>query len=229
MQCLIVDDDKITRAEIGHFVKKSVFLKLVASCSSAMEAFNIIASNQIDLLFLDVMMPGMSGLELMNALKDSKPQVILMTMEKKYALDAFNYDVTDFLVKPVSEERFLQAAAKAKKLHDNSGKELNLHQQIFIKVNTNLVKLNAHDILYIEALENYVSIYTATGKHTIRSTMKSITDKLSPHDFVRVHHGYVVRIDKISGIEGSTIIINKNFIPLSRSYKDELMSRLNLL
>lgn len=229
MQCLIVDDDKISRKEIEHFVKKSVFLKLVAKCSSAGEAFNIIQSNHIDLLFLDVMMPGMSGLELMNSLKDPKPQVILMTMEKEYAVDAFNYDVTDFLVKPVSEARFLQAVAKAKNLHDHNGKESNQQEHIFIKVNLNLVKLNAHDILYIEALENYVSICTAAGKHTIRSTMKSITDKLSPRDFVRVHHGYVVRIDKISGIEGSTIIINKNFIPFSRRYRDDLMSRLNLL
>src|ERR1044071_6698018 len=173
MHCIIVDDDKISRAEIEQFVKKSVLLKLVATCSNAVEAFNIIESDHIDLLFLDVMMPDMNGLELMNALKDHKPQIILMTMEKNYAVDAFNYNVTDFLVKPVSEARFLQAVAKAKNVHDSSRQESNHQEQIFIKVNSNLVKLNAHDILYIEALENYVSIYTTTGKHTIRSTMKS--------------------------------------------------------
>ncbi|HLG35088.1 MAG TPA: LytTR family DNA-binding domain-containing protein [Bacteroidia bacterium] len=229
MQCLIVDDDKISRAEIQHFVKKSVLLKLVASCASALEAFNIIESNHIDLLFLDVMMPGMNGLELMKSLKNRKPQVILMTMEKNYAVEAFNYDVTDFLVKPVSEARFLQAVAKAKNLHDQNWKESNPQKQIFIKVNSKLMKIDTHDILYIEALENYVSIYTAASKHTIRSSLKTIMDKLSPKDFVRVHNSYLVRLDKITGIEGSTIIVGKHFVPYSRGYKDELMSRLNLL
>jgi len=231
MNCLIVDDDNISRSEAEQLVKKISSLNLVASCSNALEAFNAIKTKKIELIFLDVMMPGMSGLELIKSLSNDRPQVILMTSEKNYAVEAFNYDVTDFLVKPLSEERFLRAVSKVKNNHQGNGQgkvEANT-DFIFVKVDSVLVKINTADILYIEAVGDYVSIHTTSSRYVVHSTMKSILDKLSLQHFLRVHNSFIVRLDKISSIEDNSIIINKNLIPLSRLRKNELMERLNLL
>ena len=228
MNCLIVDDDKIVRTEVEHMVSKLPFLKLVGSVSKAMEAFNILSTEPIDLVFLDVMMPEMNGLELMKTLHDRKPQVILMTSEKKYAVDGFNFDAVDFIVKPIGEERFLKAVSKAKNNFENK-KTVPKPEYLFIKVDSVLTKINVNDILYIEALADYAAIHTMTAKFIVHSTMKSIMDKLPPDDFLRVHNSYIVRLDKISSIEDNTIIINKKFIPVSRPHREQLMGRLKML
>jgi two-component system, LytTR family, response regulator len=228
MNCLIVDDDKIVRTEVEHMVSKLPFLKLVGSCSKAMEAFNILSTEPIDLVFLDVMMPEMNGLELMKTLHERKPQVILMTSERKYAVDGFNFDAVDFIVKPIGEERFLKAVSKAKNNFE-SKRTVPKAEYLFVKVDSVLTKINVTDILYIEALADYAAIHTMTTKYIVHSTMKSIMDKLPQDDFLRVHNSYIVRLDKISSIEDNTIIINKKFIPVSRPHREQLMSRLKML
>jgi len=228
MNCILIDDDPISRTEIEHLVKRTSSLNLVASCSSAMEGFNLIESQPVDLLFLDVMMPGMTGLDLMKVLPEHKVQVILMTVEKEYAVEAFNYDVVDFLVKPVSEERFLKAVSKARNNHSNSQVRSN-YEYVFVKVNSVLQKINTNDIFYIEAVGDYVAIHTSAQRFVVHSTMKSILDKLSATDFLRVHNSFIVRIDKIASIEDNSIVINKKLIPMSRTRKNELMEKLNLI
>ncbi|MBK5286630.1 MAG: response regulator transcription factor [Bacteroidia bacterium] len=229
MNCLIVDDDNLVRTEVELLVANIPFLNLVESCSNAMTAFNVLAREKIDLIFLDVMMPEMSGLDFMKSLHERKPQIILMTSEKKYAVDGFNFDVTDFLVKPIDEARFLKAVSKARSNFENKSTSITKPMYLFAKVDSVLVKINVNDILYIEALADYASVHTASAKHVVHSTMKSIMEKLPADDFLRVHNSYIVRLDKISTIEVGTVIIKKNLIPVSRSHKDELMNRLKLL
>ena len=229
MNCLIVDDDDITRMEVEKLVAKTPFLNLIKSCSAAMEAFNVISQESIDLIFLDVMMPEMTGLELMKSLYKERPHVILMTLNKEFALEAFDYDVTDFLVKPISEDRFFKAVAKAKRIFDNENKNSISKPFIFAKVDTLLVKINTKDILYIEATGNYISVYTDKDRFVIYNSMKTMMEKLPEKDFVRVHLSFIVRIDKISQVDGNHIVINRKLIPISRKYKDELNEKLNLI
>lgn len=226
MRCLIIDDDKISRTEIEHYVKKSTLLKLTGMCTDATAAFNIIKTKAVDLLILDVMMPGMSGLELMKCLGDRKPQVILMTNEKKYALDAFNYDVTDFLVKPVSEDRFLRAVAKAKRIYDYEHEENEHEDYLFVRKAAALINVNTSDILYIEALGNFVNIHTENENLVIYGSLKSMIDKLSEKYFARVHQSYIVRLDKIKKIEFDNLIVDKNIIPVGRTYRKQLFKLL---
>ncbi len=227
MNCIIVDDDDITRMEVERLVNKTPFLKLVSRCSGAMEAYNIISEQHVDLIFLDVMMPEMSGLDLMKSFYKEHPQVILMTLNKDFALEAFDYNVTDFLMKPISEERFLKAITKAKRVYDNENKNGEPKSYIFAKVDNLLVRINTKDILYIEATGNYISVYTEKDRFVIYTTMKSILKKLSEKEFVRVHLSFIVRIDKISKVDGTTIIIDRKLIPVSRTYKEELNEKID--
>jgi DNA-binding LytR/AlgR family response regulator len=229
MNCIIVDDDDIIRIEVEQLVKQTPFLNLSGSFSSPKEGLDFSTSHNPDIIFLDIMMPEMSGLEFIQFLQKQSPQIILMTAEKDYAVEAFNYNVTDFLVKPISHERFIKAVAKAKNIFDHSGNGSVTSKFIFAKVNSELIKINTDEILYIEAVGNYISIHTSSARHIVHTTMKSILEKISEKDFIRVHQSYIVRVDKIAHIEGNSIIIDKKLIPLSRSYKEELMSRLNLI
>jgi DNA-binding LytR/AlgR family response regulator len=229
MNCIIVDDDDITRIEIEQFVKQTPYLVLLGSFSSAKEALDFSSANKPDLIFLDILMPEMTGLDFIQYLQQQRPQIILMSVAKDYAVEAFNYNVTDFLVKPVSLERFIQAVAKAKANIEHSKPESPAAKFIFAKVNSELIKINTEDILYIEAVGNYISIHIPTERFVVHTTMKSVLEKLSDKDFIRVHQSFIVRVDKILHIEGNTLSVGKSLIPLSRSFKDDLMSRLNLI
>jgi DNA-binding LytR/AlgR family response regulator len=229
MNCIIVDDDDVTRIEIEQFVKQTPYLDLSGSFVSAKEGLDFSIANKPDLIFLDVLMPEMTGLDFIQFLQEQRPQIILMTVEKDYAVEAFNYNVTDFLVKPISLERFIQSVAKAKTNIEHLKQESAPNKFIFAKVNSELIKINTEDILYIEAVGNYISIHTATERFVVHTTMKSVLEKISDKDFLRVHQSFIVRVDKILHIEGNTLSVGKALIPVSRSFKDDLMSRLNLI
>ncbi len=229
MNCLIVDDDNITRMEVEQMVKKTPFLSVGGTAANAVEALNFISASKADLVFLDVMMPGISGLELIECLNAHKPQIILMTSEKKYAADAFNYDVTDFLAKPISEERFLKAVLKAKKNLENSKSRQVNRDHIFAKVKSQLVKITADHILYIESKGDKSYIHADDSVYEVHSTLKSLQEKLPEGDFMRIHNSYIINLDKISSIEGSSLIIGKHIIPVSNTHSKALMERLNTL
>jgi DNA-binding LytR/AlgR family response regulator len=205
-------------------------LDLVGSCGNALEAAELLLTKNVDLIFLDVLMPGMTGLDFVKTLAASKPEIVMITSNKDFAVEAFEYDVTDFLVKPVSYERFLKAVSKAKKNFDKKGVSVNtIDDHIFIKVASRFVKLQLKNILFIEALADYVTIHTSTEKFTIHSTMKGIENALPAFDFLRVHNSFIVRLDKIASIKDNTVFINKSTIPVSRNKIKALIQRLKLI
>jgi DNA-binding LytR/AlgR family response regulator len=230
MNVLIVEDDEITRLDFEHKVAQVPFLELVGSCSSGMEAAGIVMKQQVDLVILDVMLPDMDGLQFISTLNAQRPQIILVSSNQKFAVDAFEYDVTDFLTKPVSNERFFKAISKAKKIYE-AGSGLTSHddENIFIKVNLKMVRIDTKDIMFVEALSDYVNLNTSKGKYTIHSTMKALEEALPSKHFFRVHNSFIIRLDKIASIEDSCLIINETLIPISRSKMKSLLQRLKFL
>lgn len=228
MRCLIVDDDEISRELIAEHIGNTDGLELVKSCKSGIEACNFLSKNNVDVIFLDVEMPKMSGLDLLKSL-DHKPNVILITGKEKYAVEAFEQEVADYLVKPVQYPRFLKAINKLKGKQKPSVIESFQTDSLFIKVDSELVNLSNKEILWIEALGDYVNIITSVKKYVVLSTMKNIEEKLPPKDFIRVHRSYFVRIDKIKKLSEDIILVENKLIPVSKSYKKDLLDRLNLL
>jgi len=230
MRCIVVDDDELSRSVIEDLINETDSLELIQSCSDAMEAFKVIKEEHIDLVFLDIEMPKMDGLEMMRTLSPL-PQVILVTAHEKYAVESYEYDITDFLHKPISLARFMKAVDKAyNKFEQNRADITSQDKTIFIKADSRLVQLNTEDILFVEALGNYMRIFTKNEqKYTILSTMKDIVSKLSSEEFVRVHRSFIVRLDKIESIEDNYIVIQKKQINIGKAYKDDLNQKLNLL
>lgn len=229
MNCLIVDDDELSRSVLEDLIQDTDGYSLVASCDSGVAAFKVLQEEPIDLLFLDIEMPKMDGMELMKSL-NPRPQVIFITSHPEYAAESYEYDVTDFIQKPLSHARFLKAISKAEKRFKVERANISSEgDSIFIKADSRLVRMNLKDIQYIEALGNYMKIYTTDGRYTILSTMKEIAEKLSGNDFVRVHRSYIVRVDQIESIEDQYIKIGEKHISIGKAYKEDLSARLNML
>jgi len=227
MKCIIVDDDQIQRELLKAYISELDNLVLTGSFENAQLALQALQDEDIDLLFLDVEMPRMSGLDLLKSLSH-KPQIILVTSYEKYALDAFDFDVTDFLVKPIDFARFVKAVNKASERMKRSI-PTNEDYDMFVKDGTQLIKINTGDIIFITALSDYVKIATPQREFAILYTMKNILDKLPRNKFCRVHRSYIIRLDKIDKIEDHIIEIGDALIPISKSYRDDLYRKLNLL
>jgi len=235
MNCIIIDDDPLSRKVLEEYTQKTDFLKLVYSFSNAIEAINTFKNDkEIHLIFLDIEMPEMTGIEFLNSLKTS-PQIIIASSQEKYALEAFEYDVTDYLLKPVGYARFFQAVEKARNrmLKTELVTKQTSNKEFFVKRNNTLIRLYYDNMLFIEALENYVVINTFDDKYTIHITMKLLEDKLSDPNFVRIHRSYIINTDKIHLIEENSIVIKTNsgnkIIPIGKTYKDELMRKIRKL
>lgn len=230
MNCIIVDDDTLVRLDLENKISQISFLNLIGSCSSAAEATHYIMSQQVDLMILDVMMPEMNGLQLMKALEAERPQVILVSSSKEFAAEAFDFDVTDFLVKPISNERFFRAMSRSRRLHEGrTGISSYDDHHVFIKVNTRLVKIDIRDILFVEAMADYVTVNTLKNKYTLHSTMKGMENALPKEYFFRAHNSYIIRLDRISEIDDNCIVLGQKLIPVSRSKVNGLMQKLKLL
>jgi DNA-binding LytR/AlgR family response regulator len=231
MNCIIIDDDLMSRKIIEEFIARTDQLNLIASYDNAMDAINAFnADSDIDMIFLDIEMPEMSGIDFLESLQNP-PQIIIISSKEKYALQAFNYDVTDYLLKPIVYSRFFKAINKANVRFKN--KVDSKEDEIFIKKNSALVRLKYEDILWVEALENYVIFSTFNERFTIHFTMKAIEQKLPTNRFSRVHRSFIVNVSRISVIEDNAIIIkthdgNKS-IPIGKSYKDKLLRDINLI
>ncbi|MBN1116776.1 MAG: response regulator transcription factor [Bacteroidales bacterium] len=231
MNCIIIDDDQMSRRVLEEFIGRTEQLHLLNSYENAVEAINAFNTGEdIDLIFLDIEMPEMSGIDFLETLQNP-PQIIIVSSKEKYALDAFNYDVTDYLLKPVAYSRFFKAINKANVRF--KGKVDTKDGEIFIKKNSALVRLHYEEILWIEALENYVIFTTFNEKYTIHFTMKAIEQKLPSNMFTRVHRSFIVNTRSINVIEDNSIIIptkeGKKTIPIGKSYKDKLMGDINLM
>ncbi|MEW6468793.1 MAG: LytTR family DNA-binding domain-containing protein [Bacteroidota bacterium] len=230
MNCIIVDDDEISRSALRHLVEEVEDLNLVKVCASASEAIDTLKKNKIDLVFLDIEMPEMSGIELIKSL-ETRPLIILTTSHKEYALDAFEYNVVDYLIKPLLLPRFLKAVDKAREFYDSAKDKITSTEKdyFFIKHGSVLTKVMLKDILWIEALGDYITINTANKKFVLHLTLKAIESKLPPDKFVRVHRSYIAAVDNITSVEDTTISINNKLIPVGALYKDNFIKRLNLL
>jgi len=235
MNCVVIDDDKLSRKVVESYIERTDFLTLIASYTSAIEAINEIKKNDpIDLIFLDVEMPEMSGMEFLNSL-NTTPEVIIISSKEQYALEAFEYDVSDYLLKPISYSRFFKAVNKVNSRTGIKGTQIinKENNEIFIKSNSSLVRLNYDDILWVEALENYVVVNTFTDKYTIHFTMKAIEDKMPSNRFSRIHRSYVVNLKKIEMIEDNSVVLSTDggfkSIPIGKSYREKLMGDINLM
>ncbi|MBX9851738.1 MAG: LytTR family DNA-binding domain-containing protein [Cytophagaceae bacterium] len=228
MDCLIIDDEEMSRNMVKHFVEKTESLNLIGVCEDAIQAANILKKTKVDILFLDIEMPDMSGYDLLKTLQDP-PEIIMVTAKKEHAAEAFDYNVTDYLVKPVNYSRFFQAVGRA---IDNilNSKERIRPNEIYVRTDQKIVKISMEELLYVEALADYIMLFTSdNNKYIVHSTMKGFQSKLPSDKFVRVHRSYIVNIDKISSIENLFAVINGKYIPIGASYKDDFMSRLNML
>jgi DNA-binding LytR/AlgR family response regulator len=235
MNCIIIEDDPLSMRVVEEFVKRTDFLNLKHEFHDAVEAINTlnVSEEDIDLIFLDIEMPEMSGIEFLNTVKNP-PLVIIISSQEKYALEAFEYEVTDYLLKPVTYSRFYKAVKKAQE--QQKAQEATKQQEsdeIFIKKETALVRLKYNDILWVEAMENYIVINTFKQKFTIHFTMKSIMNQLPSDIFKRVHRSYIVNIKNIDRIEDNYVIIQVDKgtkqIPIGKAYKEKFMKEINLI
>ena len=233
MNCIVVDDDKMTLRVIEEYVGKSDGLNLIGSFTNAIDAINLIKSDKsVDLVFLDIEMPEMTGIDFLNNL-DNPVQVIIISSKEKYALDAFNYDVTDYLLKPITYSRFFKAIDKAVIRYNRDRLDNQKTDEIFIKKGSSLVRIKFDEILWIEALENYVILNTSSDKLTIHFTMKAIEKRLPAKKFIRIHRSFIINTSKISVIQDNSVEIKVHgetiSIPIGKSYKDQLMRDINLM
>ena len=233
MNCIIIDDDATARLIINQLCEYSDRVSVLKEFSSAIDAIKYLNTNDVDLIFLDIHMPTFSGFDFIQTLK-SPPKIILTTSDKNFALQAFEYEcVVDYLVKPITKERFSKSLLKLSHLEENnttvnqdSKKEAKF---IYVSVDRRLVKINIPDIYFVEAKGDYISIKTNTKNYIVHSTLKKIEDKLPDSVFLRIHRSFIINVTQIVDIEDNSVLIQKSVIPISRSKKSELMQRLNLL
>jgi DNA-binding LytR/AlgR family response regulator len=231
MKCIIVDDNKMARMALKQLVSQVQHLELEAECSDATEALEALNATPIDLLLLDIEMPGMSGLDLTRNLGNNRPLIIFTTAKKDYAVEAFELNVVDYLVKPLAFPRFRQAVEKAQETIESNKQEVKVEEQgfVFVKDNGVLKRISIDDILFLEAMGDYVKVHTPQKFHVVHATLKSIEEKLPASKFIRVHRSYIVAINKIDYIQEGTISIGKTTIPVADTHKANLSKRLNLL
>lgn len=234
--CLIVDDEALALRLMEDYVLKVPELEIIGKCNNALSALQILKERSVDILLLDIQMPDLTGLELLSILKN-RPAVILTTAYAEYALEGYRLDVMDYLLKPVSFERFMQAINKAiewtryKKepqtsLPQNNSKFLRDH--LFVKSDYKQVKILFDDILYVEGLKEYVSIYTAGKRVITLETMKQMEVLLPAGEFLRVHKSYIVSMKKVEAVNGNMLEIGKEKIPVGKSYKEMVHQALGL-
>jgi DNA-binding LytR/AlgR family response regulator len=228
MDCLIVDDDEMSRTLVRQLVQQASQLTVVGESKDAMEAVNFLKQQPVDILFLDVNLPDMTGYDLLDTLVD-KPYVIMITGSKEHAIRAFDLGAVDYLVKPITLPRFLQAVKRVEELKAEKALPDNA-TDIFVRSEGRVVRLDLESMLYVEALADYIIIYTADGnKHIVHSTMKGFQDRLPEKRFSRIHRSYIINIRKIDTIENQYVLIQGRSLPIGASYKDSFNSKLNLL
>jgi len=232
MNCIIIDDSKMARTAIKLLISQVDFLNLKKECESSIEGFNYLKTEEVDLVFLDVEMPGMTGVELIKNLHNP-PIIILVTSKKDYAVEAFELNVADYLIKPVTLPRFLVAVERAKELFDNRDQKVEFDDKekdyIFVRSNSVLNRIRLKDILYVQALGDYVNIYISGKRFMVHSTLRSMEERLPPAKFFRLHRSYLISLDHIDIIEEGTAYVEKHAIPIGEQYKKELLKKLNFL
>ena len=226
INCLVVDDEPIARDGMMEYIGQIDYLNPVAQCKSAAEAAGLLQKNKIDLVFIDIQMPKLSGIEFVKALANP-PLIIFTTAYSEYALEGFELDVVDYLLKPISFARFLKSVEKAQSYLHARNKEISITQDFFfIKCNGKIEKIIMADVIYIEAMSNYVIIHTRQKKYITYMTFSGIEEQLPAHLFVRIHKSFLVAIPAIQTIDGNEVITNQVRLPMSKNYRNEVMRRI---
>ncbi len=236
MNCIIIDDEEMARVIITHMISKNTNLNLVQQFSNALQAIKYLNHNNVDLIFLDIHMPDFTGFDFIQTIKNP-PKVILVTSDKNFAIEAFEYDcIVDYLVKPITEERFQKAITKAyaKQLSNPITAEYKIitddnSNEFYVNIDRRLIKIEFHSVSVVEAKGDYIHIKTDVKSYIVHSTLKKIEDKLPKDLFLKVHRSYIINTKKIIDIEDNSVLIGKDIIPVSRTNRPELMKKLNLL
>ncbi|RFZ92772.1 DNA-binding response regulator [Mucilaginibacter conchicola] len=236
IRCLIIDDKPLAIDILADYTRKVPFLELIATTTNPIEGLSIIRDQHIDLVFLDIQMPELTGLQFMK-IAGKQCKVILTTAYSEYALDGFEHDVIDYLLKPIAFDRFYRAAEKAQQVLDNNrinqseeiypADEQKHAEYLFIKAEHRIQKVNLRDILFIEGMQNYIVLHTSQGRVMSLQTMKKIEEQLPEREFVRVHRSYIVALRHINSIERSRITIGGQVIPIGDSYRDGFYARID--
>ncbi len=220
MRCLIIDDEPVARDILRQYISDTPALELAGECESALSALEFLKEHSVDLLFLDVNMPKLSGISFLKSLSNP-PGVILTTAYSEYALEGFELDVVDYLLKPFSFERFLKAINKIM----SKERVVDRDSAIVIKADGKSYRVLTTEILYVESLGDYLTVHTSNQKFTFYKTMKSLAEELPSPEFIRVHKSYLVAISKIDYLEGNLIYINRKEIPIGNAYKEEFLNQ----
>ena len=231
IRCMVVDDEQLARTLLEEYVKKLPQLRLVAVCRNPLEAMEVLQEEEVELMFLDIQMPELTGVEFLKSMR-VKPAVIFTTAYSEYALEGYQLDVIDYLVKPFSFERFVKAVDKAsemirlKKL-DKAGEAAQVKDDfIVVHADHKIYKIRLDDIRYIEGLKEYVSYYTENKRIIALESLKNLEEILPSDRFIRVHRSYIVPVDKIKIMEGNQLEIGGKMIPVGRSYREEVLKRI---
>ena len=226
MNCIAVDDEPLALKLLADNIGKVAYLNLVASCSNAFEAMKALQENQIDLIFIDIQMPGLTGLQYISTL-ENKPLVIFITAYKQYALESYDLSVVDYLVKPVSLERFVRACNRAKELYElkslkNVSPVQTNPEYFFVNSDYSQIKVMFSDITWMEGLRDYVKIYLKNNNKplVIRSSLKSIEEQLPSNKFIRIHKSYLISIESIIAIRKNSVFIKDKELPVGDTYRE---------
>jgi DNA-binding LytR/AlgR family response regulator len=225
IRCIIVDDEPLAREGMELLVKEAGFLELKAVCSNALDANKVLAEQTIDLIFLDIQMPRIRGIDFLKTLVNP-PLVVITTAYPNFALEGFELNVLDYLVKPITTERFLKSANRAREILEYripQDKGMPEDKYFFIKSNSGYEKVLYEEILFVEASQNYCFIYTTRTKLIILTSMRALEEQLPANKFLRVQKSYIVSVDRIQSLSGNEITIDKFKIPISKAYKEDLM------
>jgi two-component system LytT family response regulator len=225
ISCIITDDEPFARKGLQGYIEKINFFDLKGVCEDALQLSDLLQKEPVDLLFLDIQMPHITGVEFLRAIKNP-PKVIFTTAYQQYAIEGFELDVMDYLLKPIPYERFLKAAWKARDYFALKQQPESTVPFFFVKAGGKLEKITFNEILFIEGMENYVAIYTDSKKIVTHTTIKSLLEKLPAKQFIQTHRSYVVAVDKIDTIEGNTLHVQSYKVPVSKYLRDEVLGQI---
>ncbi len=225
LNCLIIDDEPLARLGLADFADKIDFITVVGNCSTALEATTFLQNGSVDLIFLDINLPYLSGLDFLRSL-EKPPLVILTTAYSEYALEGYQLQVVDYLLKPISFQRYYQAVLKAKQLHETAvGTTLNnvVDPFLYIRQGDGFQKISWLELRYIEGMQNYVKLHFKDQVLVIHQTVLTLMDKLPKEHFFRIHKSYVVNISHIESINGNRLFVSGQQLPISRTYRETLL------